>query len=58
MSLAEALGAAGGTRLVRPPTRSWHWAPLPWGLASVGAAAALAGGAFHGFAATLPAPVG
>ena len=50
--------AAFGTRLVRTRTRGGHWAPLLWGLAFlVGAGAALAGGAFHGFAATLPAQV-
>ena len=50
--------AAFGARLVRTRTRGGHWAPLLWGLAFlVGAGAALAGGAFHGFAATLPASV-
>ena len=50
--------AAFGARLVRTRTRNGHRAPLLWGLAFlVGAVAALAGGAFHGFAATLPAAV-
>jgi hypothetical protein len=50
--------AAFGARLVGTRTRRGHWAPLLWGLAFlVGAGAALAGGAFHGFAATLPASI-
>ena len=53
-----AIAAAFGTRLIGASTRSGHRAPLLWGVAFlVGAAAALAGGAFHGFATTLPAPV-
>ena len=56
--LLAGAAAAFGTRLVGTRTRSGHWAPLLWGLAFlVGAGAALAGGAFHGFAATLVAPV-